>query len=98
VWYQFTQDKDMIQKTLVTPKNFMYAWPLWMILITSFAGINALKQARSMAESVFKTGLSLQIADSLFNAFKGMVYFVLDVAGDLAFAGNFSKVRRVVLR
>ena len=98
VWYQFTQDKDMIQTTLVTPKNFMYAWPLWMILITSFAGINALKQARSMAESVFKTGLSLQIADSLFNTFKGMVYFAIDVAGDLATSGVASKVRRVVLR
>ena len=98
VWYQFTQDKDMIQSTLVTPKNFMYAWPLWMILITSFAGINALKQARSMAESVFKTGLSLEIADSLFNTFKGMVYFAMDVVGDLASAGGFSKVRRVVLR
>ncbi|MFM7621674.1 MAG: hypothetical protein ACKO57_01670 [Alphaproteobacteria bacterium] len=98
VWYQFTQDKDMIQKTLVTPKNFMYAWPLWMILITSFAGINALKQARSMAESVFKTGLSLQIADSLFDTFKNMVYFAIDVAGDLVTAGGVSKIRRVVLR
>jgi hypothetical protein len=98
VWYQFTKDPNLIQSTLVTPKNFMYAWPLWMILITSFAGINALKQARSMAESVFKTGLSLQIADSLFNTFKGMVYFAMDVVGDLALAGGFSKVRRVVLR
>ena len=98
VWYQFTKDPNLIQSTLVTPKNFMYAWPLWMILITSFAGINALKQARSMAESVFKTGLSLEIADSLFNTFKGMVYFAMDVVGDLAFAGGFSKVRRVVLR
>ncbi|MFM7630794.1 MAG: hypothetical protein ACKO43_03155 [Alphaproteobacteria bacterium] len=98
VWYQFTKDSNMIQTTLVSSKNFMYAWPLWMILITSFAGINALKQARSMAESVFKTGLSLEIADSLFNTFKGMVYFVLDVAGDLATAGGFSKIRRVVLR
>jgi hypothetical protein len=69
-----------------------------MILITSFAGINALKQARSMAESVFKTGLSLQIADSLFNTFKGMVYFAMDVVGDLATSGVASKVRRVVLR
>jgi hypothetical protein len=98
VWYQFTKDPNLIQSTLVTPKNFMYAWPLWMILITSFAGINALKQARSMAESVFKTGLSLEIADSLFNTFKGMVYFAMDVVGDLALAGGFSKVRRVVLR
>jgi hypothetical protein len=47
---------------------------------------------------VFKTGLSLQIADSLFNTFKGMVYFAMDVVGDLALAGGFSKVRRVVLR
>ena len=69
-----------------------------MILITSFAGINALKQARSMAESVFKTGLSLQIADSLFGTFKQMVYFAMDVLGDLASAGGFSKIRRVVLR
>ena len=98
VWYQFTKDPNLIQSTLVTPKNFMYAWPLWMILITSFAGINALKQARSMAESVFKTGLSLGIADSLFNTFKGMVYFAIDVAGDLATSGVASKVRRVVLR
>ncbi|MFN7666815.1 MAG: hypothetical protein ACK5O4_01160 [bacterium] len=98
VWYQFTKDPNMIQKTLVGSTNFMYAWPLWMILITSFAGINALKQARSMAESVFKTGLSLEIADSLFNTFKGMVYFAMDVVGDLAFAGGFSKIRRVVLR
>ena len=98
VWYQFTKDPNLIQSTLVTPKNFMYAWPLWMILITSFAGINALKQARSMAESVFKTGLSLGIADTLFDTFKKMVYFAMDVAGDLAFAGGFSKVRRVVLR
>jgi hypothetical protein len=98
VWYQFTKDPNLIQSTLVTPKNFMYAWPLWMILITSFAGINALKQARSMAESVFKTGLSLEIADSLFNTFKGMVYFAMDVVGDLATSGVASKVRRVVLR
>jgi hypothetical protein len=69
-----------------------------MILITSFAGINALKQARSMAESVFKTGLSLGIADSLFDTFKKMVYFAMDVAGDLATSGVASKVRRVVLR
>jgi hypothetical protein len=98
VWYQFTKDPNLIQSTLVTPKNFMYAWPLWMILITSFAGINALKQARSMAESVFKTGLSLEIADSLFNTFKKIAYFAMDVVGDLASAGGFSKVRRVVLR
>ena len=99
VWYQFTQDKEMIQKTLVSsPKSFMYAWPLWMILITSFAGINALKQARSMAESVFKTGLSLGIADTLFDTFKKMVYFAMDVVGDLATSGVASKVRRVVLR
>ena len=99
VWYQFTQDKEMIQKTLVSsPKSFMYAWPLWMILITSFAGINALKQARSMAESVFKTGLSLEIADTLFDTFKKMVYFAMDVVGDLATSGVASKVRRVVLR
>ena len=98
VWYQFTKDPNLIQSTLVTPKNFMYAWPLWMILITSFAGINALKQARSMAESVFKTGLSLGIADSLFDTFKKMVYFAIDVAGDLATSGVASKVRRVVLR
>jgi hypothetical protein len=98
VWYQFTQDKNMIQTTLVSPKNFMYAWPLWMILITSFAGINALKQARSMAESVFKTGLSLNIADSMFGTFKQMVYFAVDVVGDLATGGQASKVRRVVLR
>jgi hypothetical protein len=98
VWYQFTKDPNLIQSTLVTPKNFMYAWPLWMILITSFAGINALKQARSMAESVFKTGLSLGIADSLFDTFKKMVYFAMDVAGDLATSGVASKVRRVVLR
>lgn len=98
VWYQFTKDPNMVQTTLVSSKNFMYAWPLWMILITSFAGINALKQARSMAESVFKTGLSLQIADSLFGTFKQMVYFAMDVLGDLASAGGFSKIRRVVLR
>ena len=98
VWYQFTKDPNLIQSTLVTPKNFMYAWPLWMILITSFAGINALKQARSMAESVFKTGLSLGIADTLFDTFKKMVYFAIDVAGDLATSGVASKVRRVVLR
>ena len=97
IWYQFLSDAEEVSKTMIR-QNVQYQPLFWLIGITTFCGIKALKQARSMAEALFKTGLDINFADGMFDTIKKTLYFVADIAGDFATGGTFSRVRKVVLK